>query len=197
MRLGLQDTVEGSTARQRADEWGGLMAAAQDGDAGAYARLLRSVSPVVRALGRRRGLDAAACEDLAQDVLMTVHRIRHTYDPERPFGPWLIAIAQRRLIDRLRADTRRRRYETYDPDAVETFAAPATKDALEADEAAAWLREAIAALPTKQREALELTKLQEMSVAEAAVRTGQTPGALKVNVHRALRALQARLGRSG
>lgn len=172
------------------------MAAAQDGDAAAYGRLLRSVAPVVRALGRRRGLEPTTCEDLAQDVLMTVHRVRHTYDPARPFGPWLIAIAQRRLIDRLRSDTRRRRYETHDPDAVETFAAPAAKDGLEADEASAWLREAIAALPVKQREALELTKLREMSVAEAAARTGQTPGALKVNVHRALRALQARLGRS-
>lgn len=171
------------------------MAAAQDGDAAAYVRLLQSVAPVVRALGRRRGLDSGACEDLAQDVLLTVHRIRHTYDPARPFGPWLIAIAQRRLIDRLRRDTRRGRYEAHDPEAVETFAAAPAKDMLEAEEAAAWLRDAIATLPPRQREALELTKLQEMSVADAAARTGQTPGALKVNVHRALRALQARLGR--
>lgn len=186
-----------SDARNRVDEWGALMAAAQDGDAAAYARLLVSAAPVLRALGRRRGLDAAACEDLAQDVLMTVHRVRHTYDPARPFGPWLIAIAQRRLIDRLRRDGRLRRHETHDPGAVETFAAAPAKDRLEADEAAALLREAIAALPPRQREALELTKLQELSVADAAARTGQTPGALKVNVHRALRALQARLGRSG
>lgn len=171
------------------------MAAAQDGDAAAYVRLLRSVAPVVRALGRRRGLDDTASEDLAQDVLMTVHRIRHTYDPARPFGPWLIAIAQRRLIDRLRRDGRRRRHETHDPEAVETFAAPAAKDMIEADEAALLLREAIAALPARQREALELTKLQEMSVSDAAARSGQTPGALKVNVHRAIRALQARMGR--
>lgn len=182
-------------ANGRAGEWGALMAAAQDGDAAAYARLLQSVAPVVRALGRRGGLDTGATEDLAQDVLMTVHRIRHTYDPERPFGPWLIAIAQRRLIDRLRSEGRRRRHETYDPDAVETFAAPPTKDALETEESALQLRAAIAALPPRQREALELTKLQEMSVAEAAARTGQSQGALKVNVHRALRALQARFGR--
>jgi RNA polymerase sigma-70 factor (ECF subfamily) len=171
------------------------MAAAQDGDAAAYTRLLQSVAPVVRALGRRGGLDPAATEDLAQDVLMTVHRIRHTYDPARPFGPWLIAIAQRRLIDRLRSDGRRRRHETHDPDAVETFAAPPAKDGLETDEASVLLRAAIADLPPRQREALELTKLQELSVAEAAARTGQSPGAVKVNVHRALRALQARLGR--
>jgi RNA polymerase sigma-70 factor (ECF subfamily) len=170
------------------------MQAAQDGDAVAYTRLLRSVAPVVRALGRRRGLDPSACEDLSQDVLMTLHRIRHTYDPARPFGPWLIAIAQRRLIDRLRRDGRRQRHEAHDPDAVETFPAAASKDGLEADEAAAALREAIATLPPRQREALELTKLREMSVADAAALSGQTPGALKVNVHRALRALQRRLG---
>ena len=194
--FGYNALVTGGATRHDGEEWGALMSAAQTGDAAAYVRLLRGIAPVVRALGRRRGLDQGASEDLAQDVLMTIHRVRDTYDPGRPFAPWLIAIAQRRLIDRLRREGRRGKYETYDPVAVETFAAPVANDRLEMEEGAALLREAIATLPPRQREALELTKLQEMSVADAAAQTGQTPGALKVNVHRALRALQARFGRS-
>ena len=45
-------------------------------------------------------------EDAVQDVLMTVHSIRQTYDPNRPFGPWLVTIAHRRVVDRLRRTTR-------------------------------------------------------------------------------------------
>ena len=180
---------EGSQ-RQRREAWSQLMVAGQDGDADAYRRLLGEVTPFVRHLGRRRGLAAAQCEDLAQDVLLTVHRVRHTYDPRRPFVPWLVAIAQRRMIDLYRRDRRVRLNEQSNPELLETFAAPEANDTVDVAERSAWLRQAIADLPAKQREALELVKLGELSVAEAAARSGQSPGAVKVNVHRALRALQ-------
>ena len=181
-------------APNRPDEWGALMRAAQEGDGTAYAALLGAITPVIRALGRRQGLERGACEDLAQDVLLTIHRVRQTYDPDRPFAPWLMAIAHRRLIDLRRRRGRVSRHEAQDDLALETFAAPDAKDHVEQAEWSRALQAAIAELPPRQREALELTKLREMSVADAAARTGQTPGALKVNVHRALRSLQVRMG---
>ncbi len=180
------------TTTGRTDDWGALMAAAQRGDAAAYRRLLHGLTPLVRSWLRRRGLDHWTCEDLAQDVLMTVHRVRHTYDPARPFAPWLAAIVRRRMIDRLRRDAGARSREVYDPLLIAGIPAEETADALEARDAAALLHDALASLPACQREALSLTKVQELSVAEAASRTGRTPGALRVSAHRALRALQAR-----
>ena len=77
------------------------MAHAQGGDRAAYRRLLEEIAPYVRALAVRRLPNRSDVEDAVQDVLMTVHAIRQTYDPARPFGPWLVAIADRRIIDRL------------------------------------------------------------------------------------------------
>ena len=82
--------------------WSILMAHAQAGDAGAYRRLLAEISPYLRSLAARRHRDPADVEDTVQDILLTIHAIRNTYDPTRPFGPWLVTIAHRRIIDRLR-----------------------------------------------------------------------------------------------
>ncbi len=189
--------VSGHSNNGRAEEraaWSALMAAAQQGDAAAYRRLLSELAPFIRFVARRRGLDAASSDDLAQDVLLTLHRVRHTYDPGRPFVPWVLSIAYRRMIDLHRRDRRIRDQETSVPDLLETFADPAPNTDLETAEQRDWLRQAVGALPRKQREALELVKLHEMSVAEASARSGQTPGAIKVNVHRAIKSLRAILG---
>ncbi len=177
-------------AEQR-EAWSSLMAAAQDGNAAAYRRLLAEVTPFVRFVARRRGLDPASCEDLAQDVLLTLHRVRHTYDPTRPFVPWLLSIAYRRMIDLHRRDRRIRSQEMVVPDILETFADPSANADVEASELRAWLRQAMTELPPKQRQALELVKLGELSVAEASARTGQSAVAIKVNVHRAIKSLRA------
>jgi RNA polymerase sigma-70 factor (ECF subfamily) len=79
-----------------------LMARAQAGEREAYRRLLEDIAPFIRALAARRLRDSSDLEDAVQDVLLTVHVIRHTYDPTRPFAPWLTAIANRRIVDRLR-----------------------------------------------------------------------------------------------
>jgi len=83
-------------------DWSGLMVCAQDGDRRAYRALLEDVTPYLRALAARCFKAPGDIEDAVQDVLLTVHAVRHTYDSGRPFGPWLVAIANRRIIDRLR-----------------------------------------------------------------------------------------------
>src|SRR5882724_11723894 len=84
------------------EDWSVLMARGQEGDQQSYRRLLSGITPYLRALAHRFGLGGPDLEDAVQDVLMTLHSIRHTYDPDRPFGPWLTAVARHRLLDRLR-----------------------------------------------------------------------------------------------
>ena len=83
-------------------DWSILMARGQAGDAISYRRLLEEISPYLRSVAARCHRNKSDVEDAVQDVLVTVHAIRATYDPMRPFGPWLLAIANRRIVDRLR-----------------------------------------------------------------------------------------------
>jgi RNA polymerase sigma-70 factor, ECF subfamily len=174
-------------------DWSDLMAAAQDGDSAAYRRLLEEVTPYIRSLARRRHRDAGDVEEAVQDVLLTVHAIRHTYDPKRPFGPWLVAIAKRRIVDRLRRESRRRARETTLEAARETFAMPAANLPEETMDGRA-LRAAVERLPPGQRQAIKLLKLQELSLSEAAVASGMSVSALKAATHRAVRSLRRLLG---
>jgi RNA polymerase sigma-70 factor (ECF subfamily) len=173
--------------------WSELMAAAQDGDRAAYERLLREIVAFIGAIAVRHHRSQDLIDDVVQDVLLTVHRIRHTYDPARPFKPWLASIVRRRSIDLLRRRERRSQLEVSGHSAYETFADPRANRATEAYAATEGLTEAIANLPEQQREAVELLKLKEMSLAEASAASGRSVAALKVNVHRAIKSLRARL----
>ncbi|HJU18004.1 MAG TPA: sigma-70 family RNA polymerase sigma factor [Stellaceae bacterium] len=172
-----------------------LMAAAQDGDPSAYQRLLRACLPLVRATARSQGVPADRVDDVVQEVLLAVHRARRTYDPARPFTPWLRAIAQRRSIDALRRQGRQRTREVYAPLAYESYPDPTATAAqvLEQSDRGQRLRAAVAALPEGQRQAVEELALQERTLDEASASTGRAKGALKVNLHRALKGLRARL----
>jgi RNA polymerase sigma-70 factor (ECF subfamily) len=178
---------------QERDDWSQLMARGQDGDQAAYRQLLKSITPYLRALARRAGLPPDDCEDGVQDVLMTIHAIRHTYDPARPFTPWLVGVARNRLADKRRSRARTWARETELTAEHETFVAVETNSIEEADEARR-LRAAVAELPDGQREAIELLKLKELSLKEASARTGQSETALKVAVHRAVKRLRVILG---
>jgi RNA polymerase sigma-70 factor (ECF subfamily) len=175
-------------------QWSLWMAQAQGGDGAAYGRLLRDVLPFLRVLARRRCRDPDQAEDVVQDVLLTLHRVRHTYDPARPFTPWLAAICERRAIDALRRRMRQAAREAADQRAYETFADPTANKDVDARDAAEALAALVAALPAGQREALELVKVREMSLLEASRVSGQSVGALKVGVHRAIKALRLRAG---
>jgi RNA polymerase sigma-70 factor (ECF subfamily) len=181
-------------SRSQEAAWARLMCAAQQGDALCYEQLLHSITPFIRSLTRRYCRNPQLAEDVVQDVLLTVHRIRHTWDPHRPFSPWLAAITARRGIDRIRRDSRISRHEVNDEGALETFAAPGTNNESGALQAAEAIGPLLAALPRRQRLALEAVKIRGLSLAQAASESGQSVGALKVNVHRAVKALRALVG---
>ena len=167
------------------------MARAQDGDGAAYYRLLHEIVPYLRALAARQHRDPNDVEDAVQDILLTIHSIRQTYDPARPFGPWLVTIANRRFVDRLRRLGRVRARETSMTTEHETFSEPRAN--LEESTDRHQLEGAIDHLPPRQQQAIRLLKLKEMSLKEAAVASGMSITSLKVNTHRALKSLRRML----
>jgi RNA polymerase sigma-70 factor (ECF subfamily) len=164
-------------------DWSKKMALAQAGNRREYRELLLEIEPYIRAIARRCCRHPADAEDAVQDVLLTVHAIRHTYDPTRPFAPWLTAVANRRIVDHLRRQTRRVAREIELTSEHETFSEPAANRDEMAERA---LLEAIERLPPDQRDALRMLKLNEMSLKEASKSSGRSVAALKVATHRAI-----------
>ncbi|MEP7056589.1 MAG: sigma-70 family RNA polymerase sigma factor [Caldimonas sp.] len=173
----------------RGVDWAILMARAQVGDSSSYRRLLGEISPYLRSLAAASHRDPLDIEDTVQDVLLSIHSVRHTYDPARPFGPWLVAIARRRIVDRLRAQGRRMSRESPMSQEHETFASPSANYGAESVDAQA-VRDAVGRLPAGQRDAIRLIKLQEMTLREASSVTGLSVAALKVATHRGLKTLR-------
>jgi RNA polymerase sigma factor (sigma-70 family) len=174
------------------DRLADLMRAAQDGDKAAYAQLLNEVAYILRHFVRRRSpfLQPSDVEDIVQEVLISLHVGRATYDPARPFLPWLLGITRNRMADAARRFARRSAHEVADEGAVETFLDRDTNIPVNAYGDPEALRRAIRDLPEGQRQAVELLKLREMSLKEAAAASGMTIGALKAAMHRALRTLR-------
>ena len=189
-------TVSGGQA-EKDRRWDSLMARAQEGDRAAYDQLLREISPFIRGIVRRHhNRHPDRIEDVLQDVLLALHRVRHTYDPGRSFRHWLTGIVRHRSIDALRYYSRRTTLEVGQESATwayESFIDPATNRMAEAQATADQLDKAIFYLPALQREAIELLRLKDLSLAEASRLTGRSIAALKVNVHRALQSLQRQI----
>jgi RNA polymerase sigma factor (sigma-70 family) len=174
----------------------GLMAAAQAGDSAAYQTLLRDCIPVIKSVARRRRVDADRIDDVVQDVLLTIHRARHTYDPSRSFTAWLCVIADRRSIDLLRRTRRVDMREVHAPLAFESHADDEAADpsrGLAHADATGTVARALASLPARQREAVQHFVLEERSLADTSALTRRTKGSLKVNLHRALKALRSKI----
>jgi len=196
---GLSGVTNGDHGQQQAEmdaldrHWSDLMARAQDGDQTAYSELLMQLLPVLRVIVRRQHRSREQAEDVVQDVLLTIHRVRHTYDPKRSFRAWAFTIARRRSIDAIRKSGRRAKHEEgAEQQVIEIAPAPEAEENPFA-EFEPGLAEAVADLPPGQRQAIELVKLKELSLAEAAEQSGVSAGALKVSIHRAMKTLRARL----
>jgi len=170
-----RDTNERVLRRMR---W---MEQVQRGDGDAYRALLDDVAPSLTAFLRSR-TPAADLEDVYQEVLLAVHRARHTYDPRRPFEPWLFAIARFVAVSYIRRRARVRCEVLVD----------VTPDVTGGDEGAGThqIAEALRGLSPTEREAIQLLQVEGLTCEQAAVRMGTTPGAAKVRGHRAYKALR-------
>jgi RNA polymerase sigma-70 factor (ECF subfamily) len=193
--MGQADPIATASRQELDQRLTAAMAKAQAGDRQAYEVVLRDCVPIIRRVARNLGAAADFIDDVVQDVLITLHGARQTFDPSRSFVAWITVIAQRRTIDLLRKRGRRGAREVYSPIAFETHAAEGDpeRDAARESEAA-QLRAAVATLPEGQRQAVETLALQENSLEDASKTTGRTKTALKVNLHRAIANLRLRMG---
>jgi RNA polymerase sigma-70 factor, ECF subfamily len=169
-----------------------LMSASLDGDAGAYRELLQRLTPHLRAYYRHRfariGHGLTEAEDLLQEALIAIHTHRHTYDQTRPFTPWAYAIARYKFFDYLR----RTKYSLKDVpmESAEDLVADSDMTAVDSG---LDVQRLLAEIPSKARAAIQSVKLEGLSVSEAAARSGMSESAVKVAVHRGLKALALRI----
>ena len=161
-----------------------------DADAAAYQRFLKELSAHLRAFLRRRLAQwPDAVEDLVQETLLAVHNQRHTYRPDLPVTAWAHAIARYKLIDWLRAHRVKEALNDPLDDASELFASSDSEAAL----AKRDLGQLLQTLPDRQRLPIVHVKLEGLSVVETAQLTGMSESAVKVGVHRGLKALAAKI----
>jgi RNA polymerase sigma-70 factor (ECF subfamily) len=164
------------------DDWGGLMVAAQDGNGGAYRRLLGEISVWLTRYFQRR-LPPGDVDDAVQETLLAVHRRRHTYDPHYPLGPWLAAIARRKWIDQLRSLGRRPTEELSEHLSIGDHETSVVSGSV--------LARLLEELRPAQAQAILLVKVQGFSIDDASRETGLSASAIKMNIHRGLARLTA------
>lgn len=164
------------------------MAAAQDGDKIAYQRLLESVAPVLQKFVYGRINQKDQIEDIVQEVLLAMHRARHSYDRTRSFSAWMFAIASHKVIDYFRSLKRRGNVVGEE----EAFMDNIAIDDNETDRLALRdeLDNALSKLPPKMKESVEMLKLYGYSLKEAAHLLGVSVPAVKVSAHRGYKMLR-------
>jgi RNA polymerase sigma-70 factor (ECF subfamily) len=170
------------------DDWGKLMAAAQAGNGGAYRRLLTEVGVWLRRYFTRR-LPFSMVDDAVQETLIAIHGKRHTYEPDRPFRPWLAVIARYKWIDRLRA-LGREATAPLDDNLSEPDHGSAVTSAI-------LLERLLNHLKPAQADVIRMVKLNGDSVEDASNATGQSISLVKVNIHRGLAKLTALVESNG
>jgi len=165
-----------------------LMIASLEGDGAAYHTLLKRLTGHLRAYYRHRfariGHGPTEAEDLLQEVLIAVHNNRHTYDRLQPFTPWVHAIARYKFLDYLR----RTKSSFKDMPIANAEALTATSETT-AVESGLDLQRLLLRISSKARKIIQYVKLEGLSIGEAAARCKMSESAVKVTVHRGLRAL--------
>ena len=167
-----------------------LMRRAQEGERGAYRALLQETAHLVRVFARKR-VSEQDLEDVVQETLLSIHRHRHTFDPTRPFAPWMYGIARHRVLDAVRRRDRRASHELLGELDADDCSTPETSDGL-----AALIQSALAQLSEPQREVIQLLKLEGYTVSEISGRTGRSESLVKITAHRGYKVLRSLIARA-
>lgn len=175
-----------------------LVRAAQDGNEGAYSRLMQELQPIVsRIIQRQRATTSGSDrEDLLQEVLLKVHAAKASYDSRRPFMPWLKTIVMNQTIDFMRKQRSQKVLAWLSDDIAGQIVDDSAHNAFNRCETASTVNKLVSKLPFCQRSAVELLKLRELSLGEATILTGMSASALKDSIHRALISLRNALPRA-
>jgi RNA polymerase sigma-70 factor, ECF subfamily len=171
-----------------------LMTSSLEGDGGAYRLLLERLTRHLRAYYRRRlfkiGHGPTDAEDLVQEVLISIHTHRHTYEQSRAFTPWVYAIAHYKFLDYLR-----RTKASFRDIPIDSAQELMSHSDMAAVESGVDLERLMSTISSKARRAIQCVKLEGLSVGEAAARCRMSESAVKTAVHRALKALMSKIGK--
>lgn len=167
------------------ESWEDLARAANRGDSAAYERFLRAITPVLRSVVRARGghMGPEQCEDILQDVLLSIHLKRQTWREDSPIRPWLYAIARHKVVDAFRA--RGNRVNVSIDDFLDVLPATDAPDPLQARDIDRVLEQ----LEPRMADIVRGFGLRGESMADMADRLDMTEGAVRVALHRALKSI--------
>ena len=164
---------------------GALLLAGLKGDQASYAAFLRSITPILRRVIARRILPADV-EDVVQEVLLSLHKARHTYDGSRPVMPWVVAIARFRMTDHLRKHYSSRRHQTIDISALENILTDVTETADSLESVDDLLKD----VPDRQRKILTLMHVEGYTAKQVGEQMNMKESAVKVAAHRAVKKIR-------
>jgi RNA polymerase sigma-70 factor (ECF subfamily) len=174
------------------DPLGELMRQSQAGDQRAYADLLQEISRMLRPYLSKRLSFTSEADDLMQEILISIHKARHTYDGNRPCKPWIYAIAKFRLQDHLRAHYSDQLRDVVDLSEMEEFL---HEDVTESAISYESISGEVEKLPEKQATILRLMHQEGYTAKEVAEKIGMNESAVKVAAHRAYKVLKEKLER--
>lgn len=188
-----------------------LMQLALAGDKLAYTEVLHETARFLRPFLTKRVRHASEVDDLLQEILLSIHKARHTYDGERPYKPWAFAIAKFRLLDYLRAHYADHLHSAIELSEVENYVSVSgdrplgnvtwgnvtAGDVTESPFTYESIREEIQLLPEKQATILQMMHQEGYTAKEVAAKIGMKESAVKVAAHRAYKVLRKRLGENG
>ncbi|MFZ4125348.1 MAG: sigma-70 family RNA polymerase sigma factor [Rickettsiales bacterium] len=167
-----------------------LLCAALKGDQLAYAKLLQQIGDIATRYARRKIGAHGDVDDVVQEILISVHKALHTYDPARPCMPWLAAIMHFRLSDWLRKTYRNQTASHVPIEDVQDFlAADVTADPREHE----YLTKEVEKLSDSQQAVIHAMYREELSVQETSEKLGMSVSNVKVTAHRAYNILRKRI----
>ena len=166
-----------------------LLQSGLEGNQAAYAKFLDTITRFLRRMVGRR-LAHSDVEDVVQEVLISIHKARHTYNGQRPIMPWLVSIANFRITDHLRKHYAQLRHQTIDIDELENILVDVTKDATNYES----INELLEGVPEKQKQILTMMHVEDYTAKEVGVQLNMKESAVKVAAHRAMKKIREKFG---
>ena len=177
------------TPQDKYKELGDLLRAGLGGDQVAYGKFLSTIAPMLRRMVGRR-MASADVEDVVQEVLLSIHKARHTFDGERPIMPWLVSIARFRITDHLRKHYSQMRHQTVDIAELENVLSDVTEEAGDNES----VEELLQGASEKDKKILTLMHVEGYTAKEIGKQIGMNESAVKVAAHRAIKKIREKFG---
>lgn len=166
-----------------------LLVAGMSGDAVSYAKFLQMITPMLRRVVAKR-LPSSDIEDVVQEILISIHKARHTYDGLRPIMPWLASIANFRISDYLRKHYSQMQHKSVDIADYENILSDVTEDNTDNE----YIDELLKDTTEKHKQILTMMHVEGYTAKEIGMKFGMNESAVKVAAHRAIKKIREKFG---